>query len=192
MSNLLVNQLTVNQLTASNRTTKRIGINTGDTLYVPGSVVQVAQTLISTPTSMSVPANRAHTDIPSLFCTITPKSVLSKIYITARWFGEFAPQNANYNTMFGLKRNGASVFDPTTLGGAGGLSMASTSYWADDGASTPEMAMFDYMDSPNTVALVTYQVYVSAVTASTLYTNRTVQTSNEFGSSSITLWEIAQ
>ncbi len=74
--------------------------------------------------------------------------------------------------------------------------MAAISYYANDGSSTPEMMFFDFYDSPATTSAVTYQVYANSVNAAiTLFTNRTVTAggaSYEYGSSSITLWEIAQ
>lgn len=190
-----MSRLVVGQLQAADPTTNLISVASGDTVYSPGSVVQVVHTLITTPTSVSVGSSLAKVSIPDLTCAITPKSASSKIYITVRWFGEFSPQNANYNTMWGIFRNGTAVLDPVSGGGASGISMASISYFADDGNSTPEIAMFDYLDSPATTSSVTYSVYVEATTASTLVTNRTVAASSadyEYGSSSITLWEIAQ
>jgi hypothetical protein len=190
-----MSNLTVGRLSASDPITNRIDVAPGDTVYSPGSVVQVVRTFISTPTSVSVPANRTATNIPDLVCSITPKKASSQIYITARWFGEFSPQAATYDTMWSLRRNGVSVFDPTTGGGAGGITMAALSYWLSDANSTPETVMFDFLDSPNTTSPVTYQVYVTATGASTLFTNRTVAAGAanfEYGSSSITLWEIAQ
>jgi hypothetical protein len=73
--------------------------------------------------------------------------------------------------------------------------MAALSYYANDASSTPEMANFQYIDTPASVSALTYQVSVVAGEASTLYTNRTVAAStgnHEYGSSFITLMEIAQ
>jgi hypothetical protein len=190
-----MSNLTVGQLSSNDPVTNLIGVAPGDTVYSPGSVVQMVNTIITTPTAVSVGASRIRVSIPDLTCVITPKSAASKIYITVRWFGEFAPQNASYNTMWGVFRNGVAVLAPTSGGGASGITMASIGYWADDANSTPEMAMFDYLDSPASTSALTYSVYVEATTASTLYTNRTVvagAAAYEYGSSSITLWEIAQ
>lgn len=189
MSRLVVNTL---QGTASNN--NRISVPTGHTLYAPGHVVQVVHTSITLPTSVSIPAAVAtHTNIPDFFATITPKSASSKIYVMVRWFGEFSAQTVNWDTMFGLKRNGTSVgLNPSNVGtGAQGISMASLGYYASDGATTPEMLYFDYYDSPTSTSAVTYQVYISASQASTVYTNRTVSTAAEYGRSNITLMEIA-
>lgn len=195
-----MSNLTVNQLTASNPTTNLISVANGDTIYQPGSVIQVIQTYISTPTAVSVPNNRAaYTSIPDFFASITPKKSTSKILVQVRWFGEVTPVGATWDSMFGIKRNGNTV-GQNTLSGAGdgavGITCSSLSYYAGDASTTPETCYFDYLDSPATTSSLTYQVYINVCNnAATLYTNRTISSGNsssEYGCSSITLWEIAQ
>lgn len=191
-----MSRLVVNQLQASNPTTNLISVASGDTVYSPGSVVQVVNTTLYTPTSVAIPNNAtASTDIPDFTCAITPKSASSKIYVSVRWFGELSPQSANWNTTWGLKRNGSVIGRNPNASGRDGISMASIGYYADDGNSTPEMMFFDYWDAPASTSTLTYQVYAAATATPTIYTNRTVANSGasyEFGSSTITLWEIAQ
>jgi hypothetical protein len=190
--------LTVGQLTAANATTNLISVTSGTSVYSPGSIVQMLNTTLYTPTAVSVADNAtSNTNIPDFSCSITPKSASSRIYIQVRWFGELSPQTQNWNTMFGLKRNTTPIgVNPGTAGGATGISMASLGYYASDADSTPEMMFFDYYDSPATTSTLTYQVCCNTTGASmTLYTNRTVTASTasyEYGSSTITLWEIAQ
>jgi hypothetical protein len=161
-------------------------------------VIQMAHTVLYTPTAVAIPGGAAiNTNIPSFNVSITPKSASSRVYIQVRWFGELSIQTANWDSMFGLKRNGTAVgVNPNTAGGATGISMAAISYYASDGSSTPEMMNFDFYDTPNTTSATTYQVYMNCTsTALTLYTNRTVTASAasyEYGSSTITAWEIAQ
>jgi hypothetical protein len=193
-----MSNLTVNQLTASSGVTNLISVATGDTVYSVGSVVQVVNTTIYTPTAVTLPAaTAANTNIPDFFATITPKKNTSRIYVQVRWYGEINPQSVNWDTMFGLKRNGTAVgVNPTQGGGATGISMAAISYYANDSATTPEICNFDFWDTPNTTSALTYQVYANCVVSTpTIFTNRTISasgTSTEFGSSTITLWEIAQ
>lgn len=189
-----MSNLTVASLTGPASQGNRIDVTSGTYVYQPGAVIQVLQTVITTPTAVSVGSGLVKVTIPDLAATITPKLTTSKVYVTVRWFGELAPQTANYNTMWGIYRNGTAVLDPSSGGGASGITMAALSYWLDNADSTPEMAMFDYLDSPSSTSAITYSVYVEATVASTLYTNRTVTAgavSYEYGSSSITLWEIA-
>lgn len=192
-----MSRLVVGQLQAANPSTNLINVASGDTVYSPGSVVQMVNTTIYTPTAVSLPNNKeANTNITDFLCAITPKSTSSLVYVQVRWFGEISPQTQSWNTMFGLKRNGTPVgVNPNATSGtaAYGISMAALGYYASDAASTPEMLFLDFYDSPATTSAVTYQVYANTVGATaTLYTNRTVGTAGEYGSSTITLWEIAQ
>lgn len=193
-----MSRLVVGQLQAADPATNLISVASGDTVYSPGSVVQMVNTTIYTPTAVSIPqAAATNTNIPDFTCSITPKSASSRVYVQVRWFGELSTQTANWDTMFGLKRNGTAVgVNPSTAGGATGISMAALGYYSNDGASTPEMMFFDFYDSPATTSSVAYQVYANCTSmALTLYTNRTVTASAasyEYGSSTITLWEIAQ
>jgi hypothetical protein len=193
-----MSNLTVNQLTASSAVTNLISVASGDTVYSVGSVVQVVNTTLYTPTAVAIPAAAAtNTNIPDFFATITPKKNTSRVYVQVRWFGEISPQTSNWDTMFGLKRNGTAVgVNPNTAGAATGISMAALAYYANDASSTPEMCSFDFWDSPNTTSALTYQVYANSLPATaTIVTNRTVTAGGsqfEYGSSTITLWEIAQ
>jgi hypothetical protein len=193
-----MSNLTVGQLSSNDPITNLITVSSGDTVYSPGSVVQMINTTLYTPTAVSIPVGAAtNTNIPDFLATITPKKTSSRIYVQVRWFGELNVQTSNWDTMFGLKRNGTAVgVNPGTNTGASGISMAALSYYLNDGSTTPEMMFFDFYDSPNTTSAVTYQVYANTGNAAfTLYTNRTVTasgTSSEYGSSTITLWEIAQ
>lgn len=167
-------------------------------IYSPGSIVQVINTYLTNIFSQSIPNSyNTYTDISGLAATITPKSSNSKIYMTVRWFGEMNPQTAIYETMWNVKRNGTLIGQPPPNGtSAIGIHMAAISYYANDNDSTPETLFFDYFDSPGTVVPLTYQICVAATTASTLYTNRCVNSSSgsgyERGTCSITLFEIAQ
>jgi hypothetical protein len=192
-----MSNLTVGQLSSNDPITNLISVASGDTVYSLGSVVQMINTTLYTPTAVAIPNNAtANTNIPDFLASITPKKASSRIYVQVRWFGELSNQPSNWETMFGLKRNGTPVgVNPGTSTGANGISMAAIGYYASDGSTTPEMMSFDFYDSPNTTSAVTYQVYANGTDASTLFTNRTVLASSagyEYGSSSITLWEIAQ
>ena len=192
-----MSNLTVSTISGSVASGNRVTIPSGQVLYAPGHVIQVVNTTLYTPTAVAIPIGAAiNTNIPDFTCTITPKSTTSKIVVQVRWFGELSNQTANWDNMFGLKRNGSPVgVNPNTAGGATGIAMAGLGYYANDGASTPEIMSFDFYDSPSTTSATTYQVYANCTSAAyTLYTNRTVTAgaaSYEYGSSTITLWEIA-
>lgn len=191
-----MSRLVVGQLQAADPTTNLISVASGDTVYSPGSVVQVVNTTLYAVTSVSIPNDpTASTNIPDFTCSITPKSTSSKVYVSVRWFGELSPQSANWNTTWGLKRNGSVIGRNPNASGRDGISMAALGYYADDGNSTPEMLFFDYWDTPASTSTIAYQVYAASSGTPTIYTNRTVADSGsgyEYGSSTITLWEIAQ
>lgn len=191
-----MSNLTVASLSAPSSSGNQISVPAPNVLYAPGHIIQVLNTTLYTPTAVAIPNNAtANTNIPDFACIITPKSTASKVYVQVRWFGEISPQTSNWNTMFGLKRNGTAVgVNPSTAGGATGISMAALGYYASDANSTPEMMFFDFYDSPATTSAVTYQVYANSTETPTIFTNRTVTASSasfEYGSSTITLWEIA-
>lgn len=179
------------------RTGTTISAPSGTTVYLPGHVIQVINTYLTTTSSISVSAGVSSTfDITGLSASITPKSISSKIYMTVRWFGEFGSTDGAYNAMFGIKRNGSAIGLVTNTFG---LTAAAQSYTFNDAASTPEMLFMDYYDSPSSTSTLTYQVYVGFLSANQiLYTNRTALDTGggatigyERGTSSITLFEIA-
>lgn len=199
MSKLKVNTLE-NRTGAGNITiptnNKLIGTDVGS-VYAPGMVIQFLTKPLYTATAVAIPASyTTFTDIPDFNISITPKSATSKIYVMVRWFGELSTQTANWDTMFGLKRNGVAIGNGTgSVGAAQGITMAGLTYYANDGSSTPEVMYFDYYDTPNSTSALTYQVFACTTTAHTLYTNRTVSGGGasglESGVSTITVLEIA-
>jgi hypothetical protein len=189
MSTLRVDNIT-------GRTGSIINVPTGTTMYAPGSIVQVVNTYVTATSVLSVTTGVTVTnDIPGIAATITPKSINSKIYITARWFGEFS-SDGSYNGIFGLKRNTVPIGLVTNTYG---ISSAVQTYTYSDYASTPETLFLDCYDSPASISSLTYQLYLGFLSSSqTVYTNRTVSDSGgggslgyERGTSSITLFEIA-
>ena len=192
-----MSNLTVSNLSAPASSNNRISVPSPNVLYAPGHVLQVVQNHVWSQTSVGVPSSyTTFTNVPDLNCSITPKSATSNIYVVVRWFGEFSNEAATWNLMWNLKRNGTLVgrnpawpADRNT-----GLQVSSMSYRDVDSSSTPESVMYNYLDSPGSTAIVTYQACVETDTAITLYTNRTAGYAaggHEAGTSSITLMEIA-
>ena len=191
MSKLVVSQL------ESPAASGIITVVAGDIVYSPGSVVQVIQNHTWDQSATSIPSSfTAFTNIP-LTASITPKSSASKILVEVRWMGEFSNAAATYDGMWNLKRGttliGRNPSWPTDRNT--GLMVSSTSYQASDADSTPELVFFNYLDSPATTSTITYNVCFQSRNAITLWTNRTVAygaSGYEAGTSSVTLWEIAQ
>jgi hypothetical protein len=160
-----------------------------------GSVLQVVNTYYITPTSQSLTADVVN-NITGLEATITPASTSSKILIFVRWFGEHGTDGGQWDSIFGITRDGSAIGLPAQPGtNTLGMSGSSLSYYAANADSTPENAFYNYLDSPNTTSAVTYRACITPATAETLYTNRVVNAattdSYERGTSSIILMEFA-
>ena len=175
-----------------------ITVAPGDIVYSPGSVIQVIQNHTYSQSATSFPASyTTYTNIPELTASITPKSASSKILIEVRWFGEFNAVGVTWDSVWNIKRGTTLIGRDTWLTDRHvGLAVSSTSYTSADASSTPEMAYFNYLDSPNTTSTITYNACITSGNQSgTVYTNRTVgytSGGHEAGTSSVTLWEIAQ
>jgi hypothetical protein len=192
MSRLVVDQLQ-GRTSASNTITIPTGhkINAVDAgaIFAPGSIIQMQNTILTTELSQSMTVN-VQLDIDGLAVDITPKFSNSKIYLTARWFGEYG-NNGPWNSMWNLKRNG-TLIGPSAANNYG-IHAPALTYQYDNYGSTPETMYMDWVDSPGTTSTITYQVCViTTSTTQTFYTNRCVSASSEIGSSSITVFEIAQ
>ena len=130
-----------------------------------------AQTYLDTPASQSV----AGLTIVGLQASIKPSSVTAKILVVVRWHGELSVASAIWNSMFGIKRNGSPIGNPTNVGVRmpGMASNTSTYNHGTDANSTMEVVQYYYIDSPGTTDPVTYQATFQSFDALTLFTNRT-------------------
>ena len=160
----------------------------------PGMPIQMKHLHLQDYSSISIGSNPAvYVDIPNFSLSITPTYANSKIYIQVRWFGEFSTgAGGQWDSMFGIKQNGTVIQNPTdTSGAAHGLTTACINYYAGDGNSTGEAMFLDYYASPGTTSAVTYTLYCSSTNGTSLSTNR-CWGGPEYGTSTMTLWEIAQ
>jgi|APGre2960657404_1045060.scaffolds.fasta_scaffold84333_3 hypothetical protein len=160
-----------------------------------GAVLQVVNTYYTTATSQSITSGTVN-NITGLEAIITPASTSSRILIFIRWFGEHGTDNQNWETMFGITRDGTAIGLPAQPGSVGlGMAMASLSYYAANADSTPENVFYSFLDSPSTTSAVTYRAYATPQVTEVLYTNRvagaTTSGGFERGTSSIMLMEIA-
>jgi hypothetical protein len=100
--------------------------------------------------------------------------------------------SATTAAFYQLKRNGTDVGNGTASGSRPGV--IARSYYADNNVC--ETDPFFYLDSPASVSLLTYQIYIGNQGSGTVYVNRSANDSNDSsgarGSSSITVMEIAQ
>lgn len=174
------------------------GIQFLNTAQTTSGLPRSAQTYLNSPTSQSIAAVSV-TDIAGLSATITPSSTAAKILIVVRWFGELGAAASTWNSLFGIKRNGAIIGnqDPVDVGARmPGMATNTSSYnHAANADSTPEVVQYYYIDSPGTTSPVTYQATFQSYDAMTLYTNRTVTDSDtaasyDRGTSNIFLMEV--
>ena len=156
-----------------------------------GLIKQIIQNNVNTVSSQSITEDVV-TNISNLSCPITPTSASSKILIQVAWFGETAdPQNEQ----FGIKRGSTEVGSSPQVGVQSfGITSSGASMETDNG-STPSVAFYQFIDSPNTTSATTYYAtFRDGYQAVTLYNNRTVvhgaSGGYETGVSSITLTEL--
>lgn len=159
-----------------------------------GTVLQVVQTHLNTTSSQSLTGG-TRANISGLNATITPRDANSKILITVRWNGEGSNLN-NQDTVFGIKRDTTDIGNPATAGNRFvGISVIAQGYWGSDAASTPDSAMYQYLDSPATTSATTYHATILSNFTQTLYNQRTVEDTDNAArerlTSTITLMEIA-
>jgi hypothetical protein len=166
--------------------------------YAKGHVIQVVNVEYVTRTSQGVTGSTI-LNISGLEATITPKSDTSKIIIQARWFGEFSVNDIQYNSVFGVSRNGTQIGRQPNPGATviSGITSAAITYDQPDSNSTPESMSLFVSDSPNSTSALTYRITFVSGTAGTIFTNRTVGWANqavsfELGTSGLMLMEIAQ
>ena len=160
-----------------------------------GSIIQVQRTQF---TGTNNPSISAETDtvLTDLTVNITPISTSSVIHLQAHIFCEFGDDdNIPWNHIFFFYRDTTKLGHPTAGSRPVGVSMATRTYHSINETSTPEIARFDYFDSPASTSQITYKCGVLLKFADTLYLNRTVTDddnySHERGVSFISATEIA-
>lgn len=161
---------------------------TGST-YASGHVVQVVQAYKRDVFALSV--INTWTDVPGLSVSISPKSSLSKILITAMGYANGASGlvTATVRLVDGEGNViGGSIVEGSRSSGIGSFPTSTT----DNNSAF----VMQFLDSPNTTSLKTYKLQIFADTTNVIYINRSRADVNASytarGVSSITLQEIAQ
>jgi len=159
----------------------------------PGSILQVLHAFKSDPFTTQVLIANGGEAIPGLGLTITPKSTSSKILISFSVTGNGT--NGATQIYFKLRRGSTEIGNGNTDGTRPNATPVLTrSYFNDNNVSCN--ISFQYLDLPNTISPVTYQLYVgSEGNNGTIYVNRTHNQANTVNngpsSSSFSLMEIA-
>jgi hypothetical protein len=160
-----------------------------------GGIIQVQYTQFTGTNTVSLTAN---TDavLTDLTVNITPISTSSIIHLQAHIFCEFALDDSSvYNHALFFYRDTTKLSHATAGNRNVGISMATRTIGSANDASTPEIARYDYFDSPASTSQITYKCGIRDGIADTMYINRTVaDTDNSFferGISFISATEIA-
>jgi hypothetical protein len=139
------------------------GAFTKGSTYLPNVVQSVkydVQRSIST-------SNTNRVNIVGLSVNITPKSVSSKIRVTATVYG--CNGSSNYAVPLFLQRNGIDICQPT----ADGSKLRAIAILEDDDNTVRGIpnATIDFLDSPETTSQLTYKLQMSAATATEMNIN---------------------
>tara|TARA_R100000353_G_scaffold126376_1_gene89697 strand:+ start:285 stop:812 length:528 start_codon:yes stop_codon:yes gene_type:complete len=164
--------------------------------YRSGSIIQTQYTQFTGTNTYSVTQD-TETILTDLTVNITPNFTNSIIHLQAHIFCEFGADLANaWNHVFYFLRDSTKLAQAASSNRNVGLSMATRTFRDADSGSTPEIARFDYFDSPSSTSQITYKVAFQANHSNETFSlNRTVTDadadSNERGISCIIAQEIA-
>jgi len=152
------------------------------TPYIKGAVLQTVvqqedgrtSFALNGSTDVLLLASNASDSTSHLSLSITPKSANSKILLSTTIFHEINGV-VNYNSLWGFYRDSTKLGASAVGSRRGGIAVTSIGYDLPDTATTPDMASYQYYDSPNTTSSITYAVSVNhSNTGGTMYINRTV------------------
>jgi len=151
-----------------------------------GGIIQVVQTIKKDQfTTTSVVSSGGYVDITGLSATITPKFNTSKILVKAVIYNS----NANAVNFFRLLRGSTFIEQPsgTSSSGASYNAHAFAYYNANN---WQDSTTIEILDSPTTTSATTYKIQMG-VSSSTGTINKFYATSNYYGISTLTLYEVS-
>lgn len=170
----------------------RVTVPVGHTLYAPGHVLQVVQT-VKTDVWSASPSATTYAVVTGLSVNITPSSITSKIFVMLNmWIGQ---QGYLFKGL--VKRNGSIIVQGDAYGSRPRTSFAGGPYaGGTNEAYSMSQVAFNYLDSPISTGLCTYTVEAANYTTNAIYVNRSHnwQNSTDYDGvpvSTITAMEIA-
>ena len=166
----------------TNRIVPRDGLPSGSS----GGIIQIKQTIKKDQfTTTSVVSSGGYVDITGLSATITPKFNTSKILVKAVIYNS----NANAVNFFRLLRGSTFIEQPsgTSSSGASYNAHAFAYYNANN---WQDSTTIEILDSPTTTSATTYKIQ-GGVSSQTLTVNKFHGTSNYYGISTLTLYEVS-
>ena len=124
-------------------------------------------------------ASNAADSSSHLSLSITPKSVNSKILLTACVFHE-VNNTSNHSTLWSFYRDSTKLSAPIAGNRRSGIGQTALGYFNSDLNSTADVVNYMYYDSPNTTSAITYAVSFNHTTSDAIvYLNRTVNDGND-------------
>lgn len=177
MSTLRVNNL------ANSAGTGNIGIASGNSLLIPGSIVQVQSVRTST-TRYTISSNSLAA-IPELEINFVPKAVGNKILLTA-----MINASSSHVSTYGFLKNNSVIIENTNTNSDGSIL---TVYDGQDTTDYIYGQYIEFMDTVSSLSSINYKAAASASWAGgirALYIND--RSSNDMRSiSSMTIYEVA-
>jgi len=149
--------------------------------YRSGSIIQTQYTQFTGVNTYSVTADTPVT-LTDLTVNITPNFTNSIIFLQAHIFCEFGADASNaWNHMFYFLRDSTKLAQAAAGNRNVGISTATRTYSANDSGSTPEVARFDYFDSPSSTSQITYKVALHCAHSNETFTLNSVTSSGSDG-----------
>ena len=167
----------------TNRIIPRDGLTSGT--GIGGGIIQIKQTIKKDQfTTTSVVSSGGYVDITGLSVTITPTRSDSKILVKAVIYNS----NNNAVNFFRLLRGSTFIEQPSGTSSSGASFNAHGFAYFDH--SFQDTTTIEILDSPATTSATTYKLQ-GGVTSQTLTINKFVGTSNYYGISTLTLYEVS-
>ena len=148
-----------------------------------GGIIQVVQTIKKDQFTTSNNTSN-YTDLTGLSATITPKFSTSKIMVECHIYNS----NSNAVNFFRILRGSTFIEQPSGTSSSGAGYNAHGFAYFDH--SFQDTTVIKILDSPATTSATTYKVQC-ACTGTTLTINKFYGTSNYYGISTLTLYEVS-
>jgi hypothetical protein len=189
-ANIADSAITTNKIASGAVSSTDLAVGAARANFGAGAVLQIVQSFLSSPVAIS--SRHTSGGATAMSASITPSLASNKILILA-------------SLNIGIQYGSCAVrilrgSTPIALGDSAGSRYRS--WWTEDGNGSDDLysnsnVALNYLDSPNTLSQVTYNINLSNWNATTLYMNRTINDrDNADGydnrtASSIILMEIA-
>jgi len=149
--------------------------------YRSGSIIQTQYTQFTGVNTYSVTAD-TETILTDLTVNITPNFTNSIIFLQAHIFCELGVDQSNmWNHVFYFLRDSTKLAHPTAGNRNVGISSATRTYDQVNADSTPEVARFDYFDTPSSTSQITYKVALHCAQSNETFTLNSVKDTSTNG-----------